>query len=70
MRHTISDLRFYVDRINGVTREQYRLQREYGYYTLLKKCGKGESDVVIGLSCREMYYVLVAMYAVLISEAN
>ena len=41
MRHTVKDIRFYIDRLNSISKYRYRLDESYGYKRLVRDVGKG-----------------------------
>ena len=70
MRHTVKDIRFYIDRLNSISKYRYRLDESYGHKRLVRDVGKGITEVSCSGSTGEIYNVVYTVYTVLYDETH
>lgn len=70
MRHTVEDIRFYIDRLNSISKYRYRLEEAYGYKWLVRDVGKGITEVSCSGSTGEIYNVVYTAYNILYDETH
>ena len=70
MRHTVKDIRFYIDRLNIISKYRYRLDESYGYKRLVRDVGKGITEVSCSGSTGEIYNVVYTAYNILYDETH
>ena len=70
MRHTVKDIRFYIDRLNSISKYRYRLVESYGYKRLVRDVGKGITEVSCSGSTGEIYNVVYTAYNILYNETH
>lgn len=70
MRHTVEDIRFYIDRLNSISKYRYRLEEACGYKRLVRDAGKGTADVSCTGSTGEIYNVVYTAYTILNDETH
>ena len=72
MRHTVKDIRFYIDRLNSISKYRYRLDESYGYKRLVRDAGKGTGEVEVSCSgsTGEIYNVVYTAYTILNDETH
>lgn len=70
MRHTVKDIRFYIDRLNSISKYRYRLDESYGHKQLVRDAGKGTTEVSCSGSIGEIYNVVYTAYTILYDETH
>lgn len=70
MRHTVEDIRFYIDRLNSISKYRYRLDQSYGHKQLVRDAGKGTTVVSCSGSTGEIYNVVYTAYTILYDETH
>ena len=70
MRHTVKDIRFYIDMLNSISKYRYRLEESCGYKRLVRDAGKGTADVSCTGSTGEIYNVVYTAYTILNDETH
>lgn len=70
MRHTVEDIRFYIDRLNSISKYRYRLDESYGYKRLVRGAGEGTEVVSCSGSTGEIYNVVYTAYNILYDETH
>ena len=68
MRHTVKDIRFYIDRLNSISKYRYRLDESNGYKRLVRDAGKGMTVVSWSGSTGEIYNVVYTAYTILYDD--